>query len=537
MFLLGKPASRKLVMHLEKCKKGVAASGRWQGHVRREEGHDFNNPDIDFRRTPLNYSLKGCGASVWEAIQALVGGRRDAGKALRKDAVYMCGVIVSAGKGFFDDAGEAEQRAFFAESLRFFEGKYGAKNVVEAVVHMDEATPHMHLALVPMTSDNRLCARDMFSPGPRGKLAALHNEFHKKVGLLHGLERGEPGSSAVHVTENQYKVNKMKAELEAGNRELELIAGQVAAMRSELVRIGGSIESGMDELARLGAERDERLGGLERLGARLSELAGGVAEREVWIREADGYLAAVRAEWERLGSEVGLRKAELVELGGQADGCRAAVAQYEGELVGLARRLDAEMERFREASRASAAESGRMRGLRDEVARMEKLASSLESSVASLEKRHGEYSGAVAKLRVEYGVDKSVAKRIAALDSEVAKTAFGGKVKLDHGDYRNLVKLAMRARAFDEVEASLASEALRLEQTRVEALRMDIGEAVRQGRLERIARAFNLLDESARERLLDALDEREHPGVARPGRDAGDDARVAGRRRQLPELE
>lgn len=34
-------------------------------------------------------------------------------------------------------------------------------NVVSAVVHMDEKTPHMHLAFVPLTKDNCLSAKEI----------------------------------------------------------------------------------------------------------------------------------------------------------------------------------------------------------------------------------------------------------------------------------------------------------------------------------------------------------------------------------------
>ena len=32
---------------------------------------------------------------------------------------------------------------------------------MSAVVHMDEKTPHLHLTFVPLTKDNRLCAKEI----------------------------------------------------------------------------------------------------------------------------------------------------------------------------------------------------------------------------------------------------------------------------------------------------------------------------------------------------------------------------------------
>ena len=39
----------------------------------------------------------------------------------------------------------------------------GIENVINATVHMDEATPHMHLGIVPVTEDGRLSAKDIFT--------------------------------------------------------------------------------------------------------------------------------------------------------------------------------------------------------------------------------------------------------------------------------------------------------------------------------------------------------------------------------------
>ena len=69
-----------------------------------------------------------------------------------------------------------EQKAFFEDSTKFFMDRYGAENVVNATVHMDETTPHMHLGVVPITGE-RLSAKNLFT---RKELISLQTDFARK---------------------------------------------------------------------------------------------------------------------------------------------------------------------------------------------------------------------------------------------------------------------------------------------------------------------------------------------------------------------
>jgi hypothetical protein len=44
-----------------------------------------------------------------------------------------------------------EQKEYFQTALDFVSERVGKQNVLSAVVHMDEKTPHMHLCFVPIT--------------------------------------------------------------------------------------------------------------------------------------------------------------------------------------------------------------------------------------------------------------------------------------------------------------------------------------------------------------------------------------------------
>ena len=55
---------------------------------------------------------------------------------------------------------------------------------------MDEKTPHLHLTFVPLTKDNRLCAKEII--GNRANLTKWQDDFHAyMVEKYPDLERGK----------------------------------------------------------------------------------------------------------------------------------------------------------------------------------------------------------------------------------------------------------------------------------------------------------------------------------------------------------
>ena len=71
--------------------------------------------------------------------------------------------------------------------------KYGYENMLSAIVHVDETTPHLHLNFVPI-NDGRLSSKSLFD---RQKLAELQTELWEQVGKKYGLQRGKENSQAI----------------------------------------------------------------------------------------------------------------------------------------------------------------------------------------------------------------------------------------------------------------------------------------------------------------------------------------------------
>ena len=170
----------------------------------RDETYRASNPQIDSTRTGGNYHIimrqRSYTQFINDKIEAL-----DLPTKMRKDAVLMCSFVVGSDCTFFKNLSPQEQEKFFAECTRFFAERYGEGNIISAVVHTDETTPHLHLNLIPIAGD-RLCAKKLFD---RKALTALQTDLYREVGAKWNLQRGKEGSQAKHLDTAEFKAKKI----------------------------------------------------------------------------------------------------------------------------------------------------------------------------------------------------------------------------------------------------------------------------------------------------------------------------------------
>ena len=136
---------------------------------------------------------------------------------IKDDTVLITSFILGSDKEFFDGISPETQKQFFSDCTEFFAERYGKENVVSAVVHLDESTPHFHFNLMPVTG-GRLCAKELFD---RTALRELQTDFYEVVGKKYGLKRGKEGSTAKHLDTVAFKTKKMTEAAEEKIREAE----------------------------------------------------------------------------------------------------------------------------------------------------------------------------------------------------------------------------------------------------------------------------------------------------------------------------
>ena len=208
------------------------AKGRYVHNERKTRGH--TNKDIDPERTHLNYYFKKNELSYINEFDKLRK-KNDLKGHIKSNSIIMCEMIFTSDKEFFDNIGEQETKRYFEESYKFVCNykNLGQENIISAVVHLDEGTPHMHLVFVPVvhTKDkegndiDKVCSRDFWKG--RDSYRTLQNNFHdyiisKGFELERGIEVEQTGAKHEKIEDLKKLTNFENTKKVLDNIKLEL---------------------------------------------------------------------------------------------------------------------------------------------------------------------------------------------------------------------------------------------------------------------------------------------------------------------------
>ena len=208
------------------------------------------------------------------------------------------------------------------DSMDWLYRTFGRENVVSAVLHMDEHTPHIHATLVPIVTGERrkagqkkpqeggrtyrkkanaarLCADDVLN---RTRLIAYHDDY-ARVMVKYGLQRGIRGSEARHVSTAQYyrdlrrqtdeleeNVRQLQAEQEEAEKRLETARKEINTQKLEAVKM----EAKTAIIAKMGSLLGS--GKIRELEADNRSLQNEIAAREESIEDLQASLQRQRAQ-------------------------------------------------------------------------------------------------------------------------------------------------------------------------------------------------------------------------------------------------
>ena len=191
--------------------KGGASKALSAHHERTKEVY-ASNPDIVPSRTAQNFHLV---TPRWSYEQEIKHRIQMAGCRVRKDSVKFVDTLVTVSPEFAK-AHDAEMAEYFNRAFEFLKERVGEENIISAVVHMDEKTPHLHLCFVPLTKDKRLSAKEIL--GNKKAMIQWQDDFYACMAeRWPELERGAPAveTKRRHLTPQWYKkVTAMDAKLE-----------------------------------------------------------------------------------------------------------------------------------------------------------------------------------------------------------------------------------------------------------------------------------------------------------------------------------
>lgn len=225
--------------HIEKFQQH--ALGHMLKHFAREKDEEGNhikygNQNIDLTRTDLNYNLAPDRGNLYAFILER---RKEVYCLKRKDVNLMCSCIVTAPK----DLDPAEHERFFRASYDFLAARYGGKaaeNVISAYVHMDEGSPHLHFAFIPVCYDKSkerwtVSAKNVVT---RQDLKTLHPDLERHVTreLGHDVHvlTGEL-SNRPNLSIPQYQaLQEAKKQLQEVTKNVEDLERSLAALNVEI---------------------------------------------------------------------------------------------------------------------------------------------------------------------------------------------------------------------------------------------------------------------------------------------------------------
>ena len=237
------------VLHMEKTGGTDAAMS---AHIERT----IHPKNADANRTHLNRELVRFPDGVENRTQAIQHRLDNAGLARKigNNQVRAIRVLLT---GTHEDmeriTSEDRLDEWCSDNLKYLADTFGRENIVSAVLHMDEQTPHIHATLVPIvkgerkrkkkeeqvkkryrkkpTDTARLCANEIMT---RTKLKSYQDTYAQAMSG-YGLQRGIDGSEAKHISTRQYYRDLMQ---------------QTERLRTDIGQLQDHKETAQEELRR-----------------------------------------------------------------------------------------------------------------------------------------------------------------------------------------------------------------------------------------------------------------------------------------------
>lgn len=228
----------------EFSKYGATSVGRLFLHNNRmsNDGVTHSNESIDKERTIYNYHLKrGSVSDVQKRLDEVFSQKRS-------NATVLGEIIVTLPQ----NVKASDERDFFQAVYDFYAQDFGEENIMNAVVHKDEKTPHLHLDFIPVVKMNgvpemgrnhyqdwidehgeepteKLCCREKIT---RAYLSSMHHRLSDFVTEYLGYETAILNGATVNGNRTvlQLKADSLKKEIEEMERQKKHLGNEINSM-------------------------------------------------------------------------------------------------------------------------------------------------------------------------------------------------------------------------------------------------------------------------------------------------------------------
>ena len=242
-------------MHLEKAK---GTDSRMSAHIERT----VHPKNADRTRTHLNRELVQFPEGVRNRTQAIAHRIETAGirrKVSANEVKAIRILLTGSNKDMKQMEAEGRIEDWCNDSLKWIRETYGEQNLVSAVLHMDEKTPHIHATVIPIVTgerrkagqeeqngkkkyrkknpqDVRLCADDVMA---RHRLKHYQDTYAQAMNK-YGLQRGVDGSLARHISTMQY-YKQLVEQQDSLQENIENLLGLEEEAMKKLKQVKGEI--------------------------------------------------------------------------------------------------------------------------------------------------------------------------------------------------------------------------------------------------------------------------------------------------------
>jgi len=194
----------------------------------RRVGENHANEQIDPARSHLNYNLQ-------------IGDPMELYRTRLSELTYREGVRVNTMVSWVvtcpkELIGTEDEKRFFETMYDFLSDRYGWKNVVSAIVHLDETTPHMHYKFIPVVIENGVEKLNAKKVIYRSELSKVHRDAEAHCQKVFGLNKlilnGATANGNKTITE--LKLKDLEKELAVKKDTLEAVVSKVEALNEDL---------------------------------------------------------------------------------------------------------------------------------------------------------------------------------------------------------------------------------------------------------------------------------------------------------------
>ena len=364
-------------------KKQTGAAGGLSAHIDREIWDEENQCMVPFRpdsvrhdeRTALNREciesaqIIGRTQAIWKRLNEAGFSRKKDDKTkdgkktrkIKQDAVIaLCFVCSSDEETMKRLETEGRLDEWIEATLDWFRKEFGEDNVVSAVLHMDETTPHLHVTVVPITTEEakvrkekpkfdengkpirkyetdkdgniildeqgratpvkraykkkevtaRLSAKDVANPFSMDR---WQEEYPKAVAKF-GLKRGVKGSKQKNVPPAEYNLEQIREQTVDAQYQLDTINSEKDAAfiaRDEVMKERDAAIEDTNDIIKEGTEKKELLNKeVSQLKQTVEAKSGELAKIETAIEQQSAVLQNMREEEGKLDDDIAEKKQE-----------------------------------------------------------------------------------------------------------------------------------------------------------------------------------------------------------------------------------